>query len=109
MVKKNKAKEAFESYRYIIAKGTNATAMNIITMRSKALRPQGATTIKEVEACIVKWKSDIAYVKNVVEKYDGPSEDDRKSILVNMLPEALQLVMAPHFKTKGTYAAFEKG
>ena len=100
MIKKNKSEEAFESYRYIITKGKNTTAMNIITMRSKALRPQPATTVKDVESCIVKWKSDLAYVDNVVEGYIGPSPDDRKSILVNMLPENLQLIMAPHLKTK---------
>ena len=44
MVKKNKTENAFESYRYIIAKGKNATAMHI----------------KDVEACIAKWIADMA-------------------------------------------------
>ena len=83
--------------------------MNIITMMSKALRPQAATSAKDVESCIVKWKSDRAYVKNVTgETFREQSEDNLKSILVNMLPEGLQLVMAPHFKNKTTYNEFEK-
>ena len=114
MVKKNKTEDAFESYRKIISKGKNATAMNLITMRTRALRPQSATSVKDVEACIVKWKADIAYLTNVVEKdeFDCPyniGREDKKSILVGMLPEALQLVMAPHAKTKNlSYESFEK-
>ena len=70
-VKQNKAEKAFESYRYITMKGKHATAMNIITMRTKALRPQPATTLKDVESCIVKWKADLTYLKNVA-GYDPP-------------------------------------
>ena len=76
MVKKNKAKDAFESYRYIITKGKNATAMNIITMRSKALRPQAAATIKGVPACMVKWKSDLPYVESVEGTEGNDLSDD---------------------------------
>ena len=58
MLKKNKTRQAFESYRYILMKGKNAAAMNVIMIRTRALRPQPAATAKDVEACIVKWKAD---------------------------------------------------
>ena len=88
MVKKNKNRNAFESYRYIVSKGKNATAMNMITMRSRALRPLPAATIKDIEACIVKWKADIAYIESVDTGYEKKhfQKDDKKSIQVNMLP-----------------------
>ena len=105
MVKKNKAEEAFESYRRIITKGKNATAMNLITMRTRALRPQSAVNVKDVESCIVKWKSDIAYLTNVT-KYERDKENE-KSILMNMLPEALQFAMKPHLTKE--FEGFEKG
>ena len=49
-----------------MTKGKNATAMNIITVRANALRPQPADTVKDFEGCIVKWKADVAYLKHVV-------------------------------------------
>ena len=104
MVKKNKADKAFESYRYIITKGKNATALNIITVRARMLRPQPAATAKDVEACITKWKSDIAYITNVG-VYIQDTENE-KATLMNMLPEVLQLVMKPHLMS--TLDVFER-
>ena len=101
---RKKTKNSVESYRYIITKGKHVTALNVITVRARVLRPQPAATAKDVEAAMTTWKSDIAYLQSLNEYTQDTGNE--KAILMSILPEALQLVMKPHLTS--TIEEFEK-
>ena len=68
---------------------------------TKAIRPQAAAIVTDVEACIAKWKSSRSYLENVDNGTNA--DDDNKTTLTSMPPESMQLFMAPHYKEKATY------
>ena len=70
----------------ITQKGKNVNLANIIKIRNRSLKPDGATGVEDIEPKMSKWKSDIRYLTEVGDSA-GISEPQRMSILVGMMPD----------------------
>jgi hypothetical protein len=81
----NGANMALESYRYIHPKGTSGTVMNKMKMETKAMHPEPANKIDDIEAKINKWKEDLRYLAETGDK--GLDEEQKKAILISIVPE----------------------
>ena len=87
-VMSNGPSNAMDSYKYIYEKGTNATVMNILAVKTKAMHPEQAVDMNDVENKINKWKEDLRYLRETG-NYDF-TEEQAKGILVTILPDELQ-------------------
>ena len=58
-VKANGSDLAFESYRYIIHKGKNASTAHKMTMRNRVMRPEAATKMDDIEKRLSEWKQNL--------------------------------------------------
>ena len=87
-VMSNGPSSAVESYKYIYDKGTNATVMNVIAVKTRAMHPEQAVNMGEVEVRINKWREDIRYLRETG-NFDF-TEEQLKGILVTLLPDELQ-------------------
>ena len=56
-VKSNGSKLAFESMRYILVKGRNASISHKMTLRNRVMHPEGASKIEEIERKVTEWRN----------------------------------------------------
>ena len=104
-VKNNESVLAMESYRFLHSKGHNATTMNVVKVTTATLRPSIAQTNSEVDAKLNAWKANIKYL----DALGKPSmeNDQRKSVLLSILPWKLQEFMMQYYDTEPMYDDFE--
>ena len=92
---------SIDAYRIICRKGKNETTMNRLRMLNKAMHPDPATKLDEIEMKIDKWKEDLRYLTKPGEG-DGLSMDQKMSIFVSMMPEEVASHLIKTWKTYST-------
>jgi len=78
MVKSKGAEQSIEMFKYLHTKGKNDTTMNILRMMNKAMHPEAANNINEVEIKINKWKEDLRYLAESSSKGDFSSDQKNR-------------------------------
>ena len=104
--------EIFETYRYVVWKGRNATVQTMMDKRTSVMNPVAATTLAEVEACMATWKSDIKYLEKAKNAQDIAmlaNHDQMIAILMNMVPEtAKEYLINKYEENVTTFDEIEK-
>ena len=92
---------AFEAFRYVVAKGKNANVTHKMAMRTKAMNPEQAKHVKEVEKKISEWKVNLRYL---IEIGDNSIEDDpKKTTLIRILPETIAEHVIQKYDEENSY------
>ena len=79
---------AYESYRYIFAKGKNNTVVTTMLKKKKVNNPEPAKTVADVEKKLGEWKADIRALKELGDKA-ALSNDQLVTTLIGMLPNSI--------------------
>ena len=90
-VKANGSDLAFESYRFIVHRGKNASTAHKMIMRNKVMHPESASKIDEIEKRLSEWKQNLRYLAEVCPE-SQLDDDQLKTILVSIAPEQVAAI-----------------
>ena len=79
-VKSNGADMAFESFRFIMRRGRNASTAHKMVVRNKEMHPEGASKVEEIPKRISEWKQNFKYLSKV--STETFNHDQMKTIMI---------------------------
>ena len=106
VVKSNGEDRVFESFRYVASKGKDASQAHILVVQNRAMNPEGAKTLKDIERRMAEWKKDLRYLDGV--KANTIVTEQNKHIMIGMMPDTIADQMTINYKKEETYEVIEQ-
>ena len=106
VVKSNGEDRVLESFRYVVSKGKDASQAHILVVQNRAMNPEGAKTLKDIERRMAEWKKDLRYLDGV--KANTIVTEQKKHIMIGMMPDTIADQMTINYKKEETYGVIEQ-